>query len=455
MRRFKPQIWWIFLFPILLPILLIAAITGIAVKISSTLANFTRYFISSSREYIADAEAVRLTHNPAALISALRKIEGRSECYRIDPMTEAMMIDGAVDGEYASHPPIQDRIATLVQYSGSMIHGASTAYQQDGYCVPGRHRQNTFGRQQQVQAAQNYSAQIKYRAKANRNILDRLNSDSDKTITGLPKEANIFFLVILCLFLAARGAPHLGIGPHAKFASISDHQTTSQPATPKKIEYSPAYLAIDLSGRGLHTRRITSSQVYFYSPKTKQRQHTGWLNSDAGFLLYDVNGNGKLSRHNMLTLPTLNAGKSYSLNFLRKYDNNTDGKIDKTDRNFSKFMIWLDFSKDGRIDDGETFSLKDRNIFELNYTGGEHFGPEGRIIASGAKLFTKTPIQDLSQSDVKSVRTPYLYFVSFETNLAKSDEPPKKNRSQLVSTTINEPVSSSQAAENAKVELRR
>ena len=38
----------------------------------------TRVLIASAREFIADAEAVRLTQNPAALVSALERIEGRS-----------------------------------------------------------------------------------------------------------------------------------------------------------------------------------------------------------------------------------------------------------------------------------------------------------------------------------------------------------------------------------------
>ena len=40
--------------------------------------HLTRLLIASAREFIADAEAVRLTQNPAALVSALRRIEGQS-----------------------------------------------------------------------------------------------------------------------------------------------------------------------------------------------------------------------------------------------------------------------------------------------------------------------------------------------------------------------------------------
>lgn len=97
-----------------------AIIGGMVAKAAVWLARVSRLLLSTSREYIADAEAVRLTHNPAALISALRKIEGRSAVAGADAGVDAMMIDGMVEGPYATHPSIAERIATLVSLSGEM-----------------------------------------------------------------------------------------------------------------------------------------------------------------------------------------------------------------------------------------------------------------------------------------------------------------------------------------------
>lgn len=103
-----------------LPYLFLALVAGFLTSIAFTLARVSRLLIASSREFIADAEAVRLTHNPAALISALRRIEGNSTVEGLDLQADAMMIDGAVEGAFASHPTISDRIKVLNRLAGPM-----------------------------------------------------------------------------------------------------------------------------------------------------------------------------------------------------------------------------------------------------------------------------------------------------------------------------------------------
>jgi len=82
--------------------------------------HLTRLLIASAREFIADAEAVRLTQNPAALASALRRIEGRSVIPGLAPGQDAMMIDGAHEGAFATHPTIAERVAAIISVTGSM-----------------------------------------------------------------------------------------------------------------------------------------------------------------------------------------------------------------------------------------------------------------------------------------------------------------------------------------------
>ena len=69
---------------------------------------------------MADAAAVEATQNPAALVSALKKIEGRSRIAGLPALHEAMMIDGAAGGPYATHPSIGQRVQAVIAVTGSM-----------------------------------------------------------------------------------------------------------------------------------------------------------------------------------------------------------------------------------------------------------------------------------------------------------------------------------------------
>jgi Zn-dependent protease with chaperone function len=80
----------------------------------------SRLLISSAREFMADAEAVRLTQNPSALVSALQCIQGNSAILGLPPEQDAMMFDGAVQGRLGTHPRIADRIQAIVAVTGQM-----------------------------------------------------------------------------------------------------------------------------------------------------------------------------------------------------------------------------------------------------------------------------------------------------------------------------------------------
>src|SRR6185503_10192379 len=62
-----------------------------------------------------------LTKDPDAMISALRKIEGRGELEGATSAVMEMCIDNPREGFadlFATHPPIESRITALVQFAG-------------------------------------------------------------------------------------------------------------------------------------------------------------------------------------------------------------------------------------------------------------------------------------------------------------------------------------------------
>jgi heat shock protein HtpX len=85
-----------------------------------------RLALSRSRELLADAGSVELTKNPDAMISALRKIEGRGELPGATSAVMEMCIDNPRQGFgelFDTHPSVDSRVAALVKFAGGRDPG--------------------------------------------------------------------------------------------------------------------------------------------------------------------------------------------------------------------------------------------------------------------------------------------------------------------------------------------
>lgn len=80
----------------------------------------TRFAISRRREYMADAGAVKMTKNPDAMMRALIRISGVSEIPKAPADIRYMCFENKMPflGLFATHPPIEKRIAEISSYSG-------------------------------------------------------------------------------------------------------------------------------------------------------------------------------------------------------------------------------------------------------------------------------------------------------------------------------------------------
>jgi len=100
------------------PAILIAVVLLVLAYVLSFM---IRLALSRSREYLADAGSVELTKNPDAMISALRKIEGRGELPGTTSAIMEMCIDNPREGFgelFDTHPSVDSRAAALVRYAG-------------------------------------------------------------------------------------------------------------------------------------------------------------------------------------------------------------------------------------------------------------------------------------------------------------------------------------------------
>jgi heat shock protein HtpX len=101
---------------------MIAIVIAVAlIAVAWLLSTVIRFALSRSREFLADAGSVELTKNPDAMISALRKIEGRGELEGATSAVMEMCVDNPREGFadlFATHPPVEKRIEALVKFAG-------------------------------------------------------------------------------------------------------------------------------------------------------------------------------------------------------------------------------------------------------------------------------------------------------------------------------------------------
>ena len=111
-------------------------------------ASLIQMAISRTREYDADEDGSKLTEDPEALASALSKISGGAAAMPMEKTAgtqsvAAMMIASPFSAEgfsrlFSTHPPIQDRIARLMQMGQEMRQqGAQSGYLAGGYATTG------------------------------------------------------------------------------------------------------------------------------------------------------------------------------------------------------------------------------------------------------------------------------------------------------------------------------
>lgn len=106
--------------------IVIVVIAVVLIVLAWLLSQLVRLALSRSREYLADAGSVELTKNPDAMISALRKIEGRGELPGATSAVMELCVDNPREGFsdlFATHPSVEQRVQALVKFAGGRDPG--------------------------------------------------------------------------------------------------------------------------------------------------------------------------------------------------------------------------------------------------------------------------------------------------------------------------------------------
>jgi Zn-dependent protease with chaperone function len=191
---------------------------GFLGELAHRIGYFSRAAIGSAREFIADAEAIRLTHNPAALASALRKVDGRDRIADFAESHDAMLIAGAVEGPSATHPSIAQRIAALIQTTGPAM--AYAPARRDTR-TPDQCRRAGFGQA----LGKSLMQEVETAKRPTLWQIFRLARDPERNIFGLRRKGSQILLAGTIGFFLFWGGIYYSTGRQASFRTLGTTAT--------------------------------------------------------------------------------------------------------------------------------------------------------------------------------------------------------------------------------------
>jgi hypothetical protein len=166
-------------------------------------------------------------------------------------------------------------------------------------------------------------------------------------------------------------------------------------------------LILDLDGDGVHLNAAAS----FDLDHDGQADRIGWPGPQDGMLVVDLDHSGKIESGNEVFSPSFGqGGHANSLEALKTYDSNGDGKVTADDTHFGDIGVWTDSNGDGVSDQGELHSLGDLGVVGIDLGAEEvDFDLDGsHVFAQGTfELSTGETQQflgvDLGQADSPAV----------------------------------------------------
>ncbi len=150
---------------------------------------------------------------------------------------------------------------------------------------------------------------------------------------------------------------------------LNDWKRENRNGTYFTYVYDP--LCLDLDGDGIETTATNGyAGALFDHAGDGIRTSTGWLKSDDGLLVSDLNQDGMINDGSELFgdqgLSQNGSRLADGYSALREFDSNHDGVINKNDTHFEKIKVWRDLNQDGISQPDELFTLTELQIAQLN-----------------------------------------------------------------------------------------
>ena len=134
-------------------------------------------------------------------------------------------------------------------------------------------------------------------------------------------------------------------------------------------ETSRSPLVLDLDGDGVETTGVENG-THFDHDGNDFAEKSGWVGSDDGLLVRDVNGNGVIDDGTELfgNNSVLSSGETAKNGFeaLKDLDSNNDGVFNSSDTEWNNVKVWKDANGNGMVDEGELLSLEQAGVAGIN-----------------------------------------------------------------------------------------
>jgi hypothetical protein len=121
-------------------------------------------------------------------------------------------------------------------------------------------------------------------------------------------------------------------------------------------------IVMDLNGDGIQLIRPEDSNIFADVNGDGWRERIGWAGNDDGVLVFDANGDGRITDNAEISFVGYKEGARTDLDGLAAFDTNGDGKLTAEDESWSKFGVFRDANGNGRHDDGEFMTLEQLGI---------------------------------------------------------------------------------------------
>lgn len=172
-----------------------------------------------------------------------------------------------------------------------------------------------------------------------------------------------------------------------------------------ELEKTISPLVLDLNGNGIETLALSTTVIHFDHDGNGFAEQTGWVAPSDGFLVLDLNNNGRIDNGGELfgnrTRLANGSFAEHGFAALARYDSNRDNRIDNRDAIWSRLQVWRDRNSNGQSESGELMGLGAANVralllsfqnsTQVDRNGNEH-RQKGTFLATNGKLADLTDV---------------------------------------------------------------